>query len=301
MKQQRILALGFFDGVHAGHATLLRRCRERAEERDAEAAVLTFDVHPDTLVSGQAVPLINSPEDRRELIRRLFGVDTVLQLHFDRALMQMPWEDFLGWIREEYGAVHLVCGHDFTFGWRGEGNPARLTEYCARNGLGADVMPEVCMDGAAVSSTRIRALLEEGRLREANRLLGHPHALTGEVVHGRHLGSGIGFPTVNQVFAPGVLVPAHGVYVGRLELEGEEKRTVTNVGVRPTVSDAGTVTAESYILDYSGDLYGKTLRLEFLDFVRPERRFESIQALKEQIARDTERVRGYVHLNSASG
>ena len=296
MKQQRILALGFFDGVHAGHATLLRRCRERAEERDAEAAVLTFDVHPDTLVNGQAVPLINSPEDRRELIRRLFGIDAVLQLHFDRALMQMPWEDFLGWIREEYGAVHLVCGHDFTFGWRGEGNPRRLREYCEREGLGWDVMPEVRLDGSAVSSTRIRALLTEGRLEEANRLLGHPHVLTGEVCHGRHLGSTIGFPTANLLFAPGVLVPAHGVYAGRLEIEGEteEKYAVTNIGVRPTVDDSDRVTVESYILDYSADLYGKQIRLEFLEFIRPERRFASLEELTAQIGKDADRVRGYI-------
>lgn len=297
MKQQRVLALGFFDGVHVGHATLLRRCRERAEERGAEAAVLTFDVHPDTLVSGQAVSLINSPEDRRELIRRLFGIDSVLQLHFDRALMQMPWQDFLAWIREEYGAVHLVCGHDFTFGWRGEGNPRRLREYCGGAGMGSDVMPEVCLDGSAVSSTRIRALLTEGRLTEANRLLGHPHVLTGEVVHGRHLGSTIGFPTANLLFAPGVLVPAHGVYAGRLEIEGETepKYAVTNIGVRPTVDDSDRVTVESYILDYSADLYGRRIRLEFLEFLRPERKFASLAELTEQIGKDADRVRGYIN------
>ena len=293
--KQRVLALGFFDGVHVGHATLLRRTRERAEALGAEAAVLTFDVHPDTLVSGQAVPLISSLEDREDLIRRLFGIDRVLRLRFDRTMMQMPWAAFLDWVRREYGAVHLVCGHDFTFGWKGEGNPARLTDYCAENGLGADVMPEVCLDGAAVSSTRIRALLTEGRLEEANRLLGHPHVLTGEVVHGRHLGSTIGFPTANLTFAPGVLVPAHGVYVGRLEIPGEAepRYAVTNIGVRPTVSDAGNVTVESYILDWSGDLYGKRLRLEFLAFSRPERRFGSVEALKAQIARDAEKVREY--------
>ena len=294
--KQRVLALGFFDGVHAGHATLLRRCRERAEERGGEAAVLTFDIHPDALVSGQTVALINSPEDRRELIRRLFGIEAVLQLHFDRAMMQMPWRDFLNWVRKEYGAVHLVCGHDFTFGWRGEGNPLRLREYCESEGLGWDVMPEVCLDGSTVSSTRIRALLTEGRLREANRLLGHPHVISGEVVHGRHLGSTIGFPTANLVFSPGVLVPAHGVYAGRLELPGEAepKFAVTNIGVRPTVDDSDRVTVESCILDYSADLYGKRIRLEFLDFLRPERKFASVAELTAQIGRDADRVRGYI-------
>ena len=199
-------------------------------------------------------------------------------------------------IREEYGAVHLVCGHDFTFGWRGEGNPRRLREYCEREGLGWDVMPEVRLDGSAVSSTRIRALLTEGRLEEANRLLGHPHVLTGEVCHGRHLGSTIGFPTANLLFAPGVLVPAHGVYAGRLEIEGETepKYAVTNIGVRPTVDDSDRVTVESYILDYSADLYGKQIRLEFLEFIRPERKFASLEELTAQIGKDAERVRRYI-------
>ena len=295
----RVLALGFFDGVHEGHATLLRRTAERAAERGLEAAVLTFDVHPDILVSGSKIALINSPEDRKELIRREFGIETVLQLHFDRALMQMPWERFLDWVREEYGALHLVCGHDFTFGWRGEGNPRRLQEYCEREGLGCDVMPEVCLDGASVSSTRIRALLLEGRLEEANRLLGHPHVLTGTVRHGRHLGSTIGFPTANLVFAEGVLVPAHGVYVGRLELEGEPepKYAVTNVGIRPTVDDSGAVTVESYIPDYSADLYGKRVRLEFLAFLRPERRFDSLEDLQTQIGKDAKQVRTWNRKN----
>ena len=291
--KQRVLALGFFDGVHAGHATLLRRTVLRAEELGAEAAVLTFDVHPDTLVSGSPVPLINSPEDRQELIRREFGIGTILQLHFDKALMEMPWDTFLSWVQEEYCAVHLVCGHDFTFGWRGMGKPALLQQRCRELGMGSDVMPEVRMDGEAVSSTRIRALLLEGRLEEANRLLGHCHVLSGEIRHGQHLGSRIGFPTANMWFAPGVLVPAHGVYAGRLELEGEPeaKYAVTNVGIRPTVSSSGSVTVESYIPDYSADLYGRKARLEFLTFLRPEIRFADLAELTAQIGRDADRVR----------
>ena len=293
---KRVLALGFFDGVHLGHGALIRKTAERAKELGACPAVLTFDVHPDTLVRGESVPLITSPEDRAELIRRLFGVEEILSLRFDRSLMEMPWDGFLRWVQEEFQAVHLICGHDFTFGWRGEGNPARLEAKCAELGLGADVIPKVTVDGETVSSTRIRQLLLEGKLREANRLLGHPHVLTGEVCHGRHLGSTIGFPTANLLFAPGVLVPAHGVYAGRLEIEGETepKYAVTNIGVRPTVDDSDRVTVESYILDYSADLYGKQIRLEFLEFIRPERKFASLEELTAQIGKDAERVRRYI-------
>lgn len=290
---KRVLALGFFDGVHLGHAALIRRTKERAEALGAVPAVLTFDVHPDTLVRGERVMLITSPEDRAELIRRLFGVEEILSLRFDERLMRMPWDDFLVWVQAEFSAISLVCGHDFTFGWKGEGNPRRLEEKCAQLGMGADVIPKVTVDGEAVSSTRIRALLAEGKLGEANRLLGHPHVLTDTVRTGYRLGRKLGAPTINMRFDEGVLVPAHGVYAGRLRLEGEtvDRWAVTNVGVRPTVSDGDQVSVESYILDYEGNLYGRRVHLEFLDFLRPERKFADTDALKAQIARDAGEVR----------
>lgn len=290
---KRVLALGFFDGVHLGHAALIERTCERAAELGASAAVLTFDVHPDTLVKGEPVPLITSPEDRAEIIRGLFGVEEILSLRFDRSLMELPWDTFLEWVTAEFGAVHLVCGHDFTFGWRGEGDPARLREKCAALGVGADVIPKVTVDGETVSSTAIRRLLTEGELKKANRLLGHPHVLTDTVRTGYRLGRKLGAPTINMRFEDGVLVPAHGVYAGRLRIEGEEidRWAVTNIGVRPTVSDSERVSVESYILDYEGNLYGRRIRLELLDFLRPERKFADTDALKAQIALDTAAVR----------
>lgn len=298
MKQRTIYALGFFDGVHLGHGALIRRTRERAEELGMIPAVLTFDVHPDTLVFGKAVPLITSPEDRAELIRSRFGVEEIFSLRFDENLMRMPWDRFVEWIREEFSARHLVCGHDFTFGWKGEGTAEKLQAKCIELGMGCDVMPEVQVDGETVSSTRIRSLLLEGNVREAARYLGHPHALTDTVRTGFRLGRKLGAPTVNMRFAEGVLVPAKGVYAGRLRIEGEtvDRWAVTNIGVRPTVSDGDEVSVESYILDYDGNLYGKRIRLELLEFLRPEQRFSDTEALKAQIARDTQRVRDYAGL-----
>ena len=155
------------------------------------------------------------------------------------------------------------------------------------------MIPKVTLDGETVSSTRIRELLLEGELERANRLLGHPHALTDTVRTGYRLGRKLGAPTINMRFGEGVLVPAHGVYAGRLRIEGEsiDRWAVTNIGVRPTVSDGQQVSVESYILDYSGNLYGKRVRLEFREFLRPERKFEDTDALKEQIARDAQAVR----------
>ena len=183
MTRPCVLALGFFDGVHIGHGGLLRRTRETADRLGVPAAALTFDTHPDTLVSGHSVPLLNTPEDRAALMREYYGIDEVLTLHFDRETMTQPWERFAEeTLLGRYHAVHLVCGHDFRFGDRGAGNPEKLAAFCAQRGIGFDRIDVIELDGAPVSSTRIRALLEAGDMAEAVRCLGHPHVLTGPVV-----------------------------------------------------------------------------------------------------------------------
>ena len=160
MTRPCVLALGFFDGVHIGHGGLLRRTRETADRLGVPAAALTFDTHPDTLVSGHSVPLLNTPEDRAALMREYYGIDEVLTLHFDRETMTQPWERFAEeTLLGRYHAVHLVCGHDFRFGDRGAGNPEKLAAFCAQRGIGFDRIDVIELDGAPVSSTRIRALL----------------------------------------------------------------------------------------------------------------------------------------------
>ena len=175
MTRPCVLALGFFDGVHIGHGGLLRRTRETADRLGVPAAALTFDTHPDTLVSGHSVPLLNTPEDRAALMREYYGIDEVLTLHFDRETMTQPWERFAEeTLLGRYHAVHLVCGHDFRFGDRGAGNPEKLAAFCAQRGIGFDRIDVIELDGAPVSSTRIRALLEAGDMAEAVRCLGQP-------------------------------------------------------------------------------------------------------------------------------
>ena len=289
-----VLALGFFDGVHRGHAALLNRTIERAEALGVEGAVMTFDTHPDTLVQGTPVPLINSAPDRANLIRRLFGIDRVEFFRFTEETMHMPWEEFLRSIQAELGVVGFVVGYDFRFGWRGEGNTGRLRDYCAANGLTCDVVDKVEIDGITVSSTYIRSLLREGDMLRAEYFMGHPHFLTDVVRHGHRLGHHLGAPTVNMQFAPGVLVPPHGVYAARALLPEGEFPAVTNIGVRPTVSSEPVVTVESHLLGFDGNLYGRTLALEFFDFLRPERRFADLDELGAQIARDGERARQIV-------
>ena len=163
--RKRVIALGFFDGIHMGHAALLERTVQRAREIGATPSVLSFDIHPDTLVFGKEVPLINSAAGRADLIRRLFGIENVIFIHFDRRVMQMPWQEFVQTLVQEMDAAWVVVGHDFRFGWKGEGTAQRLNEYCAENGLGCDIIPAVTLEGRIVSSTYIRELIrakEEG-------------------------------------------------------------------------------------------------------------------------------------------
>ena len=293
-EQKRAIALGFFDGVHIGHAALLQQTKRRAAEKGLRPAVLSFDVHPDNLVRGGEVALLNSADERKRLIGRLFRIDDVVLLHFDQQLMRMPWKDFADKVIDEMGAAHIVVGYDFCFGYRGEGTAGRLREYAAARGVGVDIVPPVTVDGRTVSSTWIRELLAGGEIELANRLLGHAHTLSDTVHTGYHLGTKLGTPTINMFFPAGVLVPRHGVYAARVFLDGEESHiAVTNIGVRPTVGGDGRVSVESYLLDYAGDLYGQQVRVEFCSFLRPETRFDSVEALAAQIRLDAEHARAW--------
>lgn len=208
--KERVIALGFFDGVHLGHGALLRRAAEEAALRGCTPAVFTFDRPPKEVVTGVPCPLINSPEDRRDLVRRLYRIQDVLMVPFDREMMTTPWDDFIVRILVgRYHAVHLVAGHDHHFGHRNQGTPELLAQKCAQLGLGCDIIPKVEVAGITVSSTYIRRLVELGQIDRANRFLGHPHTLTGVVRHGRGLGSSRLFPTANITIPPHVLVPSH--------------------------------------------------------------------------------------------
>ena len=294
-KTQRVIALGFFDGVHLGHAALLRRAVEAAAERGAAPAVFTFDRPPKEVVTGVPCPLINSPEDRRELVSRLYGIREVIMAPFDREMMTTSWEDFITEILVgRYHAVHLVAGHDHRFGHKNAGTPELLRAKCAQLGIGCDIIPKVEVGGITVSSTYIRRLLELGQVERAAQFLGHPHTLTGTVRHGRGVGASRLFPTANLVIPPHVLVPSHGVYVTRVYLpDGTDYAAVTNVGTRPTLDNGADVTVEACILDFQGDLYGRTLRLEFCRHLRHEMRFDSLDALRDRIAADAETTRRY--------
>lgn len=291
---KRAIALGFFDGVHTGHGELLKMTRRRADEIGATASVLSFDVHPDTLVFHRDVPLINSAIGREELIRRCYGIDNVVFLHFNQYMMRMPWQQFISSLIDELSIAWVIVGHDFCFGYKGEGTAERLKEYCAARGIGCDIIPALKIDGHIVSSTYIRELIAAGDIETANRFLGHPHTLSDTVHSGYHLGTNLGAPTINMYFPDGVLVPKHGVYATNVILEDNSRYiAVTNVGVRPTVTDSNRVSVESHLLDYSGNLYGRQARVEFYSFLRGEVKFASYEQLSDQIHRDAAAAKAY--------
>ena len=292
--EPRVIALGFFDGVHLGHGALLRRVGEVAREKGLIPSGFTFDAHPGSRITGAVTPLINSPADRAGLMQRLYGIRDIIVAHFD-SMMRMDWRAFVtDYLVQEHHTAHIVAGHDFHFGYKEEGNPRRLRDLCRELGVGCDIIPKVELDGITVSSTYIRTLLAQGEMERADRFLGHPHVLTDTVSHGKRLGSTLGFPTVNLRFQPGVLVPAHGVYATRVYFEnGESRPAVTNVGVRPTVDDQGAVNVEGFILDFDGDLYGQTIRMEFYQYLRGERKFPSLEALRAEVLRNADQTRAY--------
>ena len=248
------VAMGFFDGIHLGHKALLDKTVQRARELEAAPAAISFDTHPDNMVTGKQVKLINSTEDKEGILSRNFGIEDTIVLHFDEDMMHMKWDAFLEWIVEYFRILHIVAGYDFHFGYKGEGNPERLAKKCAEMGVGCDIVEQVQLDGITVSSTFIRDLLSKGDMEKANQYLGHPHTLSDTVRCGYKVGRKLGLPTINMRFQDDVISPARGVYASRVYLpDGRNYMGVTNIGVRPTMGGKDVVSVESHILDYSGN------------------------------------------------
>ena len=284
MREKTIYALGFFDGVHIGHQALLTACRELAQKHSCATGAVTFDRHPSTMVLGAPLPLLYSDTQRRELLRR-YGAEQIVFLHFDDSMMRRSWQDFLKMLITDLNAAGFVCGDDFRFGYRGEGDAEILKNFCAEHGLACAIVPEQIVNGQRVSSTAIRTALTQGNIETVNALLGRRHALTGTVTYGRGLGHTIGIPTANFAIESGILEPCHGVYATKVTLAGVSYPAVTNIGSRPTVG-GHQIRTETWILDFDGQLYDQELTVQLCAYLRPEQKFSSLDELIAQIHRD---------------
>ncbi len=286
-----IYALGYFDGVHLGHRALLAACRKLAEKNDCHSGAVTFLGHPQQLLTGMPVGLINTNEDRETLLRT--QTDQIVSLPFDQQLRTMPWQDFCEMLVKEHTAAGFVCGSDFRFGKGGEGTAQCLASFCQARGLVYEILPQQILSGIRISSTYIRHLLEQGKIREANAFLGHPHLLTGTVEHGKQLGRTIGIPTANLPYPSELVRLPHGVYACKAVVDGKGYPALMNIGTRPTVSGEG-VNAECHLLDFSGDLYGKYMEIFCYDFLRPEYKFPDLSCLQKQVQKDKEKLKNII-------
>lgn len=273
------LALGAFDGLHPGHLAVIRA----ALEGGLPAAVFTFPSAP----SGE--PTVVTAEDKAGLLAGL-GVERVYSVEFE-ALRNMEAADFVERVLfQKINARRLCCGEDFRFGRGAAGDAALLRALCERRGAELRVVPPVKLDGEKISSTRVRQAVEAGNIPQANRLLGRPFGFELEVIHGNHIGTGLGTPTINQALPQGFVLPRFGVYAAWCQVEGALYYGVCNIGVKPTVG-SDRVLAETWMPEFQGDLYGRRVRLFLLDFIRPEKKFASLDQLKEEIRRNAQTAR----------
>lgn len=286
----RIATVGTFDGVHRGHRALLDKLRELAEERGMESAVVTFVRHPRlTVRPDAAVAMLMRAERRAEAIAEA-GIDVVVMLDFDRAMSMMSAREFVEMLRDNYGIAALLIGANNSLGHDRVRGAEGFAPIATETGVEIVVAGRLTLHGdEAVSSSRIRRLLDDGRPDEAAALLGHDYRLEGRVVHGKQLGRTIGFPTANIApLDPSMLIPAQGVYACRVTLpDGSPHAAMVNIGSRPTVdAPEAPVTIEAHLLDYSGDLYGEVVALDFVAYLRSEQRFASLDALRRQLEAD---------------
>lgn len=289
------IATGFFDGVHLGHRLVLEKLVSLARERGEESVVATLWPHPRAVLQQGAdtLRLLTSLEDKTAMLRAL-GVDRVEVLPFSREFGALSTEAYLREVLQgRYGAAALVLGYDNRIG-ADLLPPEETASLAVALGMDVRLCGSVPAPGGAyaVSSTAIRRSLSEGRVEEARAMLGWDYSLKGAVVAGNRIGRTLGFPTANmQLYEPRLLVPGNGVYLVRVELDGMQYYGMTNIGVRPTVGDGGGMTIETHILDFDEDIYGLDIRICFLRRIREERRFDSLEALSVQLARDKEMAR----------
>ena len=268
-------------------ARLLKRLSATLKGIDSP---LTTDWLPKNFFINNSAPLITTPEEKIKLISEL-SVDITVCLPFNTDIGAMsPDEFFEKILLSQMRAAHIVCGSNYTFGKNGAGNTEYLSELCKKNGVGFTAVSHVCADGISVSASAIRELLKKGDVKESALLLGRRYSISGKVIDGRHLGRTLGFPTANIKLKNGAVVPKNGVYLTKTYIGGAEYFGITNVGKHPTVP-CDDILAETYIFDFNSDIYGKEIKLEFVEFIRKEKTFDTLMALTDQVNADIKKAR----------
>ena len=288
-----VLTLGVFDGLHLGHQLIMKTVVERARETHAVPTVITFDPHPRAVLHPESAPPLLQTFDQKIEGFGVLGIEQTIVVRFTKEFSNIRAEDFLkDLVVDRLHAKEVYLGKGFAFGHNREGNIELLKRMGSELGFVAGEVPEVKLRGCRVSSSKIRQVLASGQVNLARRMLGRPYGVEGRVEHGSERGHTLGFPTAN-LHPHNRVIPRNGVYVTGTLIEGQWRRSVTNVGVRPTFGDATEPSVETFVMNWDGDLYGDVVRVRFLYRLRDERKFSSIDELKTQIARDVERANSY--------
>ena len=287
-----VVTLGKFDGVHKGHRKLISRVKEIARDHGWKTAVFTFQVSPQVCMGARRPKMLMTNEERREILREL-DVDLLFECRFTEKIRSMEPEDFVREILLDRLRVSaVVMGTDFHFGKDRKGDSEVMRQLGEKYGFLVEILPKEKYRGKEISSSYIREELAQGHMEKITELLGQPYFITGEIVHGRHLGHSLGFPTINQIPDPVKMTPPWGVYYSRTLVAGRWYQGISNIGIKPTVGGTA-VGLETYLFDCTLDLYGQMARVELLSFRRPEEKFADINELKEQMDRDIQAADNY--------
>lgn len=270
------VVLGTFDGLHAGHRAVIN------EVHGFNSIAVTFDIPPKNVISGNPELLI-LPSDRKQRLKKL-GIDDVIMQNFDR-VKNISAQEYLERLKSEYNPNRIVCGFNYRFGCDAVGNPQMLMQFCKENNIEFICVDAVQKDGDVVSSTNIRNLIRDGNMHQASSLIYGGFSFCVPIDHGDARGRKLGFPTANQKYPKDLVKPKYGVYISSVSINDKQYKSITNVGIRPTYQ-TDDVRCETFIKNFCGDIYGKQMRLELLQFVRPEQKFSSLQELKGAILKD---------------
>lgn len=288
-----VLTLGVFDGLHIGHQRIMETVVERAKAADAVPTAITFDPHPRAVLHPDSAPPLLQTLDQRLANLEVLGIEQAIVIPFTAEFSQQPAEDFLtDIIRDRLHAKEVYLGKGFAFGKDRGGNIELLRQKSAELGFIADEVDEVQLRGIRVSSSAIRRLLADGKVNLARRMLGRPYGVEGVIIRGNRRGHTIGFPTAN-LKPHNRVIPRYGVYATATLIDGIWRKSITNIGVRPTFESDADPSIETYVFDFDGDLYGDVLRVRFLHRIRDEKKFNGIDELKAQIELDSDRARNY--------
>ncbi len=286
-KTSRVIAVGNFDGVHLGHVKVLKAAAESANNKNEKAAAMTFEPHPKDYFCGEGtVKKITDEKTKTQLILETGITEHIIE-KFDSELANMSSDEFVLMLKNKYNCTEIVCGSNFRFGKKAAYSTEELKFSCEKFGL----KTTVCVYEEGFSSTKIREFLTDGDVETAAKLLGRNYSIRGTVLHGRHIGTEIGFPTVNLTSEKDLILPRFGVYETKVIFGESVFQGITNVGLAPTVSDDSTnIRTETFILNTNIDLYEKEITVEFIKFIRPEKKFRSLEELKNQIKSDIEQI-----------